>query len=245
MKVSIITITKDDGMLLKRTIDSIRRQVLPSDVEIEHIIVNGSTPLSGIDVGGAKVLNRPPRGVYNALNEGILQATGDIIGTIHGNDELADEYVIGRIVKEFEKESPDFVYGNVNYIKASEPGRIFRHYSSEKFRPEHLLEGFAPPHPSLFISSKTMWDVGPYKENYTTGADFDLFIRLFLGKKKYNGRYMPGVTTNMECGGVSNTLYAQLVTNTREKVQALHENGLKVSTAAIACRFLTYLKTRN
>ncbi len=232
-------------MLLKRTIDSIHRQVLPSNVEIEHIIVNGSTPLTGIDVGGARVLNRPARGVYNALNEGIFQATGDIIGTIHGNDELADDYVIERIVKIFESESPDFVYGNVNYIKASEPGRIFRHYTSERFRPEHLLGGFAPPHPSLFISSKTMWDVGPYKEKYSIGADFELFIRLFLGKKKYKGRYMPGVTTNMECGGASNTLYAKLVTNTREKVQALHENGLKVSTATIACRFLTYLKLRN
>ena len=41
MKISVVTITRNDGPLLARTISSIYAQKLPPGVELEHIIVDG------------------------------------------------------------------------------------------------------------------------------------------------------------------------------------------------------------
>ena len=41
MKISVVTITRNDGALLARTIRSIYAQKLPQGVELEHIIVDG------------------------------------------------------------------------------------------------------------------------------------------------------------------------------------------------------------
>lgn len=41
MKISVVTITRNDGPLLARTISSIYAQKLPPGVELEHVIVDG------------------------------------------------------------------------------------------------------------------------------------------------------------------------------------------------------------
>ena len=36
-------------------------------------------------------------GIYDALNKGILRASGDIIGILHSDDLFFDDYVLGRV----------------------------------------------------------------------------------------------------------------------------------------------------
>ena len=48
---------------------------------------------------------------YEAINKGIRAATGDIIGLIHSDDFLFSSHTISDIVKTFEEQDADMVYG--------------------------------------------------------------------------------------------------------------------------------------
>ena len=127
MKISVITITYHDGDLLRRAIDSVYAQRLPEGVELEHIIVSSDTDIAKNGVychaaaSGSIIIETPPKGCYNALNQGIRRATGDIIGMLHGSDMYASTDALARVADVFAKENHDFIYGDVKYIKASSP----------------------------------------------------------------------------------------------------------------------------
>ena len=59
------------------------------------------------------VLNKTPRGIYNALNYAI-QATGDVIGVIHSDDYFASSNCVGLIMKKFNL--GNIVFGNIDII---------------------------------------------------------------------------------------------------------------------------------
>ncbi|MDE6612468.1 MAG: glycosyltransferase [Muribaculaceae bacterium] len=250
MKISVITITYRDGELLRRAISSVQRQQLPPHVELEHIIVTSDTDGDALAIceearrAGSIVLKAEARGCYNAINKGIERASGDIIGLLHGSDMYACDDALAKVARIFMENKPDFIYGDVRYIKASSPEKTLRYYSGRDFRPELLLKGIAPPHPSLYIKKDVMSAVGPYCEDYLIGADFELFIRLFYGKRHYSHCYLPEALTAMEIGGLSTSLYNILVVNTREKMRALRSNGLAASLTAILSRYFIHLKRK-
>ncbi len=244
MKISIVSITFNDGKLLKRTLDSIHAQELPPGTDIEHIIVDGGSSdessqiITEAEKAGSIILHREPKGCYNALNEGIAATSGDIIGILHGNDLYAHNKVLANVVDTFAGHSPDFTYGDIRYIRPDNSlGRI---YSARGFKAYEITKGFAPPHPSLFMTRGTMQKIGPYKEDYRVAADFELFVRLFLGKTTFSSRYIPGPAVLMQTGGLSSKLYSRLVTNTLEKRRALLENGFNTSFGRLMLRYLQY-----
>lgn len=240
MKISIVTITRNDGKLLQRNLDSLYSQQLEKGDEIEHIIVNAQDG-SPVTAPQSKVFTYPSDGIYNAINRGLSHTTGDVIGVVHGNDFLADKCVLNRVSDTFRKYTPDFVYGDVEFVSDAHPGVVYRHYGAADFKPGHLLAGFAPPHPSLFISRHTLEKVGHYKTDYRIAGDFEYFVRLFC-KHDLTSRYIPHVAVRMETGGESASFFSSSVTGTREKYRALRENGLKVSMLRIVCRIFFYIR---
>ena len=250
MRISIITITRNDGALLKRCLESIGRQQSAPDCTLEHIIVNGNTDGTDADIlasaasRGARIINVPPAGVYNALNAGIKAATGDIIGILHGSDVYVRDDVLVNVAACFRQHSPDFIFGDIKYVKITKPGRSFRYYSGEGFTPERLLRAVAPPHPSLFITSRAMDETGPYREDFTIAADFEMFVRLFDKKRGYRYEYLPLANVGMERGGLSGNLYSILVTNTLEKRRALRLNGYNISMRRLLARYIIQLTSR-
>lgn len=250
MKISVITISYRDGALLRRAIDSVYSQALPEGVELEHIIVCSDTSAEAAGIcdyargKGSEIIVIPPKGCYNALNAGIRRATGDIVGILHGSDMYTGTDSLARVAGAFQKHNPDFIYGDVHYIKASAPGKALRYYSGRDFTPDMMLRGIAPPHPSLYIRRDILLESGLYKEDYLIGADFDLFARLFFGGKELKWFYLPGALTAMELGGLSTKFYNTIVVNTREKLRALRENGLPASLPKVLSRYLWHINRK-
>lgn len=245
MKFSIVTITYGDGARLDRAIDSVYRQKLAPGDEIEHIIVNGNKTLPSVLEAASrrsdlKIINLPPNGVYKAINAGLAQADGDVIGLLHGSDFYPANDILAEVADVFRAGDVDFIYGNINYIKGISSVRVTDSYNADNFRPDHLYYGFAPPHPTLFVSRKVKEALGNYKENYRIAADFDYFIRLFNHPAGFKGRFIPKPLVYMDDSGMSRTLFARLYTNTTEKHRALKENGLKASWFKLMRRYLIH-----
>lgn len=110
--ISIVTITRGDGPLLKRAVESVYAQSLPDDVVLEHIVVDGNIEpgdpgVLTAEALGSKVLRVPPRGCYNAMNEGLDVASGQIVGLLHGTDFYAGTKVLSQVVETFRKSNCD------------------------------------------------------------------------------------------------------------------------------------------
>lgn len=242
MKVSVVTVCRDAGSLLLPTLKSIARQ---REVDIESVIVDGASTDGSVGVikdfaaGSAfpvRWVSEPDRGVYEALNKGIRMATGDVVGLLHAGDRFTDAGVLRLVSEAFSDASIDYLYGDVRFVDSSTGCRT-REYRADRFMPRLLLNGFAPPHPSLYMTRELFDRVGPYREDYTVAADFEYFVRLMLGGSA-KGCYLPAMMVDMEPGGLSSRLINRLWTNNKEKLRALRENGCRVMPLRLLLRYL-------
>ncbi len=241
-KVSIVTITLDDGRLLKENIRAVSRQTYP---HIEQVVVDGGStsvePLCKSADRDIVYCRQSPSGVYSAINCGLRHTTGEVIGLVHGGDRLTSDEVIEQVIKMFDRDdSLDFIYGDVQFVKEDSNGdrRVTRHYSGARFEPRLLTWGFAPPHPSLFIRRRVLERVGFYKENYIICADFEMWVRLFNPELGLKWKYIPLTMVDMSPGGISAKIYNRIFVNTPEKRRALSENGISVSLLKLLRRYL-------
>ena len=107
MKISIITVTYNSEKTISDTINSVNSQ---SYKNIEHIFVDGNS----ID-GTLRILNKNPNKnkkiivkkskIYDAMNIGINNASGEIIQILNSDDILQSNTVIEETIKKI-KDNP-------------------------------------------------------------------------------------------------------------------------------------------
>lgn len=247
MKITVITATRNNASTLHDTISSVMNQ---THNDIDYIIIDGSSSDNSVDIikqwqlrhpDKIRFISEPDNGVYQAINKGIRMAKGDIIGTLHGNDRFSSPDILNRISNAMQLHTADLIYGDVHFVKPGK-NKCVRRYTSDKFRPEMLKIGIAPPHPSLYMRKEIFQQYGLYKEDYLIGADFEMFTRLML-THSIKGIYLPVDMVTMTTGGLSTQLYHRIVTNNREKYRALRENNIKVNRFSLLKRYLYTLKS--
>ena len=247
MKVTIITATYNNESTLESTIKSV---VAQSYDNIEYIIVDGASNDGSLEIikhyaslypQKIRYISEPDRGVYNAINKGIKMSSGDVIGLLHGNDTFSSTSIVEKVAEAMRDGDTPFIYGDVKYTRVGSD-KVVRYYSSQQFTIEKLLQGIAPPHPSLYMRRDLFEKYGLYKEDYLIGADFDMFLRLMVVNKLV-GKYLPLDMVTMTTGGLSTRFYHQIFTNNREKYRALRENSCNVSVFLLLKRYLCTLKS--
>jgi len=154
MKISVITLTKNNCTTLERAIVSLIDQTYKN---YEHIIVDAHSNDCTLDILDkyqkyiSVVLHDNGEGIYSALNLGIQAASGDIIGILHADDFFANKSILERIAGLF-KQGADIVYGDVIYVLPN--GRLWRYWKAGDFKKSKLSYGWMPPHTSVFVKKK-------------------------------------------------------------------------------------------
>ena len=183
MKVSIITVVYNRADVIRDTIESVLSQTYKN---IEYIIIDGASTDGTMDVVNeykdkiSKIISEPDKGLYDAINKGIKDATGDVIGLIHSDDFYLDNLVIQRVVDTFKKENKHMLFADLLYIKGDNKDKVLRYYSAKNFTVKKLKYGFMPPHPTLFVKKEVYEKYGLYKIDYKIAADYEMFVRLLL-----------------------------------------------------------------
>ncbi len=236
IKVSIITVCYNSAVTLEKTILSVAGQ---SYKNIEYILVDGNSNDGTLDILKkqelkiSKWISEPDSGLYDAMNKGILMATGDLIGILNSDDTFNSDKVVEEVVAFHSKNSIDASIGNV--IQHKKSGRVVRIYSSENWTPERLKSGFMPPHPSIFFRRELFYNYGNYNLGFKIGADYELIIRFFLCNNITWG-YNDVVTTSMLVGGLSSSGLSSYRLITSEICKALTMNDIKFSPFRIKMR---------
>lgn len=183
LKISIITINYNNLEGLKRTVESVVNQTWH---EFEYIVIDGgSTDGSGSYIENQSCnidywVSEPDKGIYNAMNKGIMKANGEYLLFLNSGDHFYNDTVLEK--NHIFLNLKDIIYFNLQVI--DEIKAFVKNY------PEQLSFSYfvkdTLPHPATFIK-KTVFDkVGLYDENLSIVSDWKFFIESIC---KYNSSY--------------------------------------------------------
>lgn len=237
---SVITAVLDEASTLPATFASVEAQSVAAEGELEHIIIDGGS-CDGSDVITERyasraaypviILRQTGKGIYQALNQAIGAASGEIISILHANDVFTSPHIL-HVVGDAMADGTDVAYGDAEYS-----GPKARYYSARRFTPESLKCGFLPPHPSMFIRRKIYDEIGTFSTDYTTASDFDFCVRIFL-RSRVKAVYIPLCLTRLTPGGISAKLKNRLLLTNMQKLRALRKNGFHICPLRLAGRYL-------
>jgi glycosyltransferase involved in cell wall biosynthesis len=239
MKVSIITVVKNNVATIEDAITSVASQSYP---KIEHIMIDGASTDGTIDVIDkhikelARVLSEPDRGIYDAMNKGLGLATGDIIGFLNADDFYADTAVVSEVVDIFLKHRVDAVFGDLVFVAPDNLGKTLRYYESKSFNSTMIARGWMPAHPTLFIRKPVYEHFGYFKVDYDIAADFEFVARIF-GKETVPYYYFPKVMVKMRQGGVSTKSLKSTWILNKEILRACRENGIRTNVFKLLSKY--------
>jgi glycosyltransferase involved in cell wall biosynthesis len=228
MKISIITATYNSAATVRDTLACIASQQYPN---IEHLIVDGLSKDNTLEIVKefshvAKVISEKDKGIYDAMNKGVKLATGDIIGILNSDDFYTSPSILSKVITAFEDPAVDAVYGDLQYVKATNVEAVTRTWKSGAYKKGNLYYGWMPPHPTFFVRRHVYEKCGLFNTTLRSAADYELMLRVLL---KYDARvkYIPEVLVKMRAGGMSNASLKNRFRANKEDAMAWKLNDLK------------------
>ncbi|MEQ5829017.1 glycosyltransferase [Sulfitobacter sp. NFXS29] len=239
MKISIVTAVFNRVDTIADALRSVEAQ---SYRHVEHIIQDGGSKDATLELirkhdgSSRNLVSEPDAGIYDAINKGISRATGDVIGLMHSDDFFAHDKVLERVAEAFRDPAVDGVYGDLDYVSASNTGKIVRRWRSGSYHPDHLKRGWMPPHPTLYLRREVFDRWGLYDTSMRIAADYEAMLR-YLVKGDIRLAYIPEVLVKMRVGGESNRSLSRILQKSREDYIALRRHGVGGINSLLAKNF--------
>lgn len=196
VKISIITVSYNQGHFIERTIKSVLSQNYPN---LEFIIMDG-----GSSDNTVKILKRYSKNIIwrsekdsgqsEAMNKGLRMATGQIVNFLNSDDTLEPDTL--KKVAEFFKKNPKkkWLYGKSKIIDENDSeirkpitwykNVLLRNFSYNKLLSENFIS-----QPTVFFKLSLINEVGYINEDEHFVADYEYWLRIGC-------RYTPGVSNN-------------------------------------------------
>ena len=198
MKYSIITINYNNRDGLERTIQSVINQTCQ---DFEYIIIDGGSTDGSVDIIKKYAdridywVSEPDKGIYNAMNKGILQSHGEYIIFLNSGDYFYDFNVLDNVIV---------------YLKSDvSSGKILKQCHDHTWNFENneitMMQFYCGsiPHPASFIRRELFNDC-LYNDNYRIVSDWEFFIKkIIFANCSYN--YIPIIISVFDDNGISST----------------------------------------
>lgn len=185
--INVITIVKDDNSGLRRTLNSLSAQNT-TGIKSRILVVDGSTESATSEVIhrahnlDVTTIYREPRGIYNAMNEGIIHLMNNsldensFIVFLNAGDFFVDSDALIKICQENLRSN--LVVGNAVMLDLrTKPSVIYPQIvfgSGDYFMHPNV---FWMPHQGLSARASVFFQVGLFDENYKIAGDYDWIFR--------------------------------------------------------------------
>ena len=160
MLISIIIPTFNSSQTIQNNLDSIKKQTY---LNYEIVVIDNNstddtiTLIKKNNFKNIKTIIEKDSGIYDAVNKGILNSTGDLVSILHSDDIYNHNDVLKNVVNAFDqKKNVEIVYGDLVYVKNDDINSVLRYWKPGKFKNDLFLKGWHPPHPSFFAKKKTI-----------------------------------------------------------------------------------------
>lgn len=188
LRLTIITINFNNAAGLRKTMESVLTQI---SKDFEYIIIDGGSNDGSVEIIKSFTdippgiymphapcslpinywVSEPDRGIYHAMNKGILVAKGEYCQFLNSGDWLANSNVTEQMLTCI----PDcnIFYGNM--VKQLPNGKIFR---NKKIPVESFLTFFSSTlnHSPAYIKRCLFSKYGMYDENLKIVSDWKFFL---------------------------------------------------------------------
>ena len=222
----MITAVYNRHQTVGQALDSVLSQSYPA---VESIVIDGAStdgtlavlepyrPRLGV------LISERDQGIYDALNKGLMHATGDVVGFLHADDVYEDREVLAKVAVAFRDPSVDAVYGDLVYVRHDDISKVIRYWKSGPYDHAALSRGWMPPHPTFYVRRSVYERLGGFNTRYRIAADYDTVLR-FLAVGKIGVAYVPEVLVRMRVGGISNRSLKTIFRKSCEDMNVLKLN---------------------
>ena len=205
--VAIVTPSYNQGMFLKRTIDSVLEQTYP---HIDYVVVDGASADNSIEIlksYGSKLkwVSERDHGQTHAINKGFQMVNGNILAYLNSDDTLELGAVEAAV--KFFKGNPnaDLVYGEAKYI--DEHDNVIGHYTTAPYSLERLAHDCCICQPAAFWRKRAFDKFGAFDESLRYAMDYEYWLRLAVNGA--NIEFLPLVLANSRLHAATKTLSAR------------------------------------
>jgi glycosyltransferase involved in cell wall biosynthesis len=230
MKISIITVVYNNE---KTIVEAMQSVLLQTYKDIEYVVIDGKSKDNTVGlINESKdklgyFISEKDNGLYDAMNKGILAATGDVIGILNSDDLYQDLDVIATVMDQFNTDNQlDILYGDLVYVKSDDTNKVVRNWKSKAYYKRFFENANVPPHPSLFVRSKVYKEAGLFDLEYKLAADYEFMLRVFK-KHNFKSKYINRLIIKMRLGGATNQSFTNIVSQNKEILKAWKNNGLQ------------------
>ena len=198
--LSILTVTKNPGYEIIKTVDSVLSQ---SFKDYEYIVVDANSIDGSYEYLKKlkkkkkikKLILQKTKGIYQAINIGINASKGKFIGIIHAGDSYSKE-IFFKLNKSFNNKN-DILFGSgtLSFNLFNTP--IFIKSNSYK----QLDKSMSLLHPSTFVKRKIYKKLNFYEKSFKIASDFAFFKKALNNNYKFFNTKL--IISDIKFGGIS------------------------------------------
>lgn len=234
-KLSIVTICLNNKDSVRQTIESVIRQ---KTAQIEYVIVDGASSDGTTDIFAQYgesidlVISEPDTGIYNAINKGIANCQGSLIGLMHAGDRYIGD-IFAEIVSLHDVDPEAILYGAIKTMKNGVFSAVWGWNHNE------LVNGMIP-HLGCFVPISVYRRYGMYDESYRIAADYDAFLRFYKAGVKFV--FIDRIVCEFNLDGISSR--SSLTAEETYKIKMRHKVIARARTSSLG-QFKSWLKRLN
>lgn len=201
MKLSVIMVCLNSVATIRGALESVAAQTYRF---LELVVVDGGSSDGTMEIvaefGGipGSRTSGPDQGIYDAMNRGVMMATGDWLYFLNSDDRFADENVVQHAMDAAASFTCDVLYGDVDCVY---PRCVVRKSHANVSTSNIGYEGLC--HQSIFARRDAFERIGGFDLRYRIAADYDWVLRAsFAGLRM---RHIPVCIARYSMSGFSGT----------------------------------------
>lgn len=180
LKITIVTAVLNNLTGIEKTIRSVKNQKYKN---YEHIIVDSGSQDGTLEIiqnnidMKTKLIIEPVKGIYKAMNTGIKNSTGDLVGILNSGDFLYPG-ALDIISENFQRNECDYMLNSVDIHSQQGSFLYCSHPILESELEKKRLGTMPAAHMGIYITRNVINKGRLYDENYKIASDLEFSIYL-------------------------------------------------------------------
>lgn len=206
MKLTVVTpvrnaVTAGRTEKLRRCIESVHAQTCRAD--IEHLVIDGASTDGTLEMlsdyagrGWVRVISKKDHGVYEAMNNGLAEASGEYIIFLNSDDRFHSQRAMEVALKTMERSGADYGYGDV--VVFGGDGRFDSYWIGST---NGLPFALNYCHQAMLVRTRVLRAYGGFDPSFPVLSDSHLMLRLY--RDRVPSVHIAAFLADYELGGLS------------------------------------------